>query len=201
MGNPTKRSSLLSWSGGSIWFVSLLLITGSFCLTLVQLSKGLHDQLLATRSKLHDCRKQLVQIGVEKETLLEHQREERTRVAKLRDKSALVSKELLEQNKRVRLLQFEFLAAREDLKLMTFNCTESSRLMEKQFGVTMRFLMDRVINNREYHILLNKHLKDRVKLERSLELMQNKVYNLTEKLSLAKTSLFVAGKSIAKAKK
>lgn len=196
--NRNKSSS--SPGSAGVWFFALLLITGSFCLTLVHLSKGLHDQLLVTKTQLLDSRRQLVQVGVEKETLLEQGRAERIKVQKLRDKSALLSKELLEQQKRVKLLQYEVLAARQDLRQMTGNCTESSRLMEKQFNVTMRYLMDRVINNREYHILLNNNLRDRVILERSVELMQNKVFNLTEQLSLAKTNLYKAGKSIRSSK-
>lgn len=199
-GNGSGGGTGGSCSGGGIWFVALLLITGSFCLTLVQLSSGLHTQLLVTKDQLLESRKALVEIGVEKETLLEQQREERIKVSKLRDKSALISTELLGQQKKLRLLQYEVLAARDDLKGMTSNCTESSRLMEKQFNVTMRYLMDRVINNREYHTLLQKNLRDRVTLERSVELLQTKVYNMTEQLTRAKTSLFKAGKSIKQCK-
>jgi hypothetical protein len=57
--------------------------------------------------------KQLVQVGVRrKETLLEQQHEERLKLQRLRAKSALVSAELLEQQKRVKLLQYEVLARR-----------------------------------------------------------------------------------------
>jgi hypothetical protein len=58
------------------------------------------------------ARKQLVQVGVEKETLLDQQHEERLKLQRLRAKSALVSAELLEQQKRVKLLQYEVLARR-----------------------------------------------------------------------------------------
>lgn len=184
----------------ALWFLVLLVISSSFCITLIQLGKGLHEQLLETKKELQDSRRELLLIGVEKQAILEAQQTERTKITKLRKKSALISKEVLEQQKRVKLLQYEVLASRQDLKGMTVNCTESSRLMETQFNITMRFLMDRVINNREYHVLLNKNLQDRVVLERSLELMQNKVFNLTEQLSLAKANLIRAGNSIRKTK-
>lgn len=196
------RSSRKSASNSAygLWSIVLLLIAGSFCLTLVQLSKGLHEQLMETKHKLYEARKELVLVSMQKQEMLDEQQQQRSKVIKLREKSALISKEVLEQQKRVKLLQYEILATRQDLKGMTVNCTESSQLMEKQFNVTMRFLMDRVINNRQYHILLNKNLKDRVMLERSLELMQNKVYNLTEQMSLAKANLLRASQSISQTK-
>jgi hypothetical protein len=190
----------LGLSSAAVWFVALLVISGSFCLTLVQLSKGLHEQLVVNKESLLAARKQLVQVGVEKETLLEQQHEERLKLQRLRAKSGMVSAELLEQQKRVKLLQYEVLAARQDLKGVTLNCSESSVLMEKQFNVTTRYLLSRVIENHEYHVLLNKNLKDRVVLERSVELMQNKVFDLTEQLGLAKTNLVRAAKSIKDSK-
>jgi len=196
-GSATNSSGSAS---SSIWFIAIVIVCGSFCLTLVQLSKGLHEQLVVTKEQLLEAHKALVDLEVEKETLLEQHRQEGIRVAKLRDKSALVSKELLDQNKQTRLLKYEVLASRNDLKSITHNCTESSRLMEKQFNVTMRFLMDRVINNREYQIMLDRNLEERVLLERSVELLQNKVYNLTDQLTQAKSALFKAGKSLKECK-
>mmetsp|Transcript_22734 Transcript_22734/g.44618 ORF Transcript_22734/g.44618 Transcript_22734/m.44618 type:complete len:236 (+) Transcript_22734:300-1007(+) len=183
-----------------VWFVALLFITASFCLTLVQLSKGLHDQLLAVKEELYQARSQLVEVGVEKETLLEQTRNERMRVGKLRDKSSVLAAELLSQGQTLRGLRYEVLFNKEGLSQVVRNCTESSKLMEKQFNVTMRYLMDSVINNREYHALLDKNLRDRVKLERSVELLQNKVFNLTQQLTMAKSSLYKASKSLRQSK-
>ncbi|GBG30692.1 Hypothetical Protein FCC1311_069122 [Hondaea fermentalgiana] len=207
MGASDRRGTANSRGGGGggggvgmVWFVALLFITGSFCLSLVQMSKGLHDQLISVKQQLYETRQQLVEIGVEKETLLENRREESKKVGILKSKSSLISEELLGQQQQLKALQYEVLASKQDLTAITHNCTESSRLMEKQFNVTMRYLMDRVINNRECHSLLQRDVKEHVKLERSVELLQNKVYNLTQQLTLAKSSLFKASKSLKQSK-
>ncbi len=62
------------------------------------------------------------------------------KIGKLRDKSTSVAEELLEQQRQEKLLQHEVMAIRQDMKRITVNCTESTSLMDKQFGVTLRFL-------------------------------------------------------------
>ncbi len=54
----------------------------------------------------------LVPGGWRRDHLVEQQHEERLKLQRLRAKSALVSAELLEQQKRVKLLQYEVLARR-----------------------------------------------------------------------------------------
>jgi len=180
--------------------MALLVVTGSFCMTLVQLSKGLHEQLVLAKQQLHVARKQLLLAGAEHSTLLEKQLDHSQKSVTLREKSSMLSAELLDQQKKVKLLQYQLLASRQELKNLRDDYSESMKINEKQFNITMRFLMNKIVNNREYSILLKKHLEDRVTLERSLELVQNKLYNSTNVLKVGQQRLQVAATSISTCK-
>mmetsp|Transcript_1917 Transcript_1917/g.2859 ORF Transcript_1917/g.2859 Transcript_1917/m.2859 type:complete len:246 (-) Transcript_1917:784-1521(-) len=182
----------------NFWFLVVLLVSGSFVMTLVQLSRGLHEELLTSKQSLYALREQLIELGEEKTVLVEQKRDDALKAARLRDKSKTVLEELLNQQKMVKALQFELIAAHEDLNSMIMNCTGSSRKMRKQFNITMRALKDKVTSNREYRILLKKLLEEKSRIENSLESMHYTVYNLTQTLIGAKTKLASSGETITK---
>mmetsp|Transcript_8570 Transcript_8570/g.9751 ORF Transcript_8570/g.9751 Transcript_8570/m.9751 type:complete len:224 (+) Transcript_8570:32-703(+) len=175
-----------------------VLVSLSFILTLVQISRGLHEQLLTSKQSLYTLREQLIELGEEKAVLEQQKRDDALKSSRLREKSKTVLEELLNQQKMVKALQFELIAAHEDLNSMIMNCTGSSRKMRKQFNITMRALKDKVTSNREYRILLRKLLEEKSRVENSLESMHYNVYNLTQQLMVSKKQLVSAGMTITK---
>ena len=181
VGSPSRSANL--------WFLVILLVAGSFVMTLVQLSRGLHEQLLASKQSLYSLREQLVQVGEQKAVLEHQQGDDQMKASRLRDKSKTVLEELLNQQKMVKALQFELIAAREDLNSMILNCTGSSRKMRKQFNITMRALKDKVTSNREYRILLKKLIKEKATVENTLEMVQYQAYNVSKQSEAVKEKL------------
>lgn len=188
-GAPSSRSA-------NLWFLVILLVAGSFVMTLVQLSKGLHEQLLASKQSLHSLRAQLIQVGEQKAVLEHQQGDDQMKASRLRDKSKTVLEELLNQQKMVKALQFELIAAREDLNSMILNCTGSSRKMRKQFNITMRALKDKVTSNREYRILLKKLIKEKAMVENTLEMVQYQAYNVSKQSEAVKEKLRASADSM-----
>lgn len=164
----------------------------------MQLSRGLHDQLLTCKENLFSLREQLILLGDEKLLLIDERNEVELKSERLKVKSKTVLDELLLQQKKVKALQYELLSAREDLTGMVENCTGASHELRTQFNLTMEVLKDKVITNREYQDVLKKVLEDKVKVENTLESMQYTVYNLTQELSKAKRASIEGAETLKK---
>lgn len=196
-----KHTSSNKRGGVSIcWFLLVLLVACSFVGTLVQISKGLHEQLIMCKSNLFSLRDQLITVGDEKIILLDQKKDEESKSVRLRDKSQTVLDELLDQQKKVKALQYELLEARDDLNGMIENCTGSSSELRTQFNLTLDVLQEKVTSNMQYRSLLKRAVEDKIKVEGSLETAQYSVFNLTQELTKSKTELSEAAITIQKQK-
>lgn len=158
-------------------------------LTIVHLSSGLHSQLLANRRMVKSLRDQLVAEAEERETLLRDKDASMSKTANLRTKSKLVTEELLDQQRKARRLQHELLLAREDVSILSKNCTLSNQRLRNRYEVTLRALHDRVVTGEECRALLERNVDERAKLDSSLMMMQDRAYNMSKILKTTKQKL------------
>jgi hypothetical protein len=178
---PTKRHRL--------WILGVLLVAGSCMLAIVHLSNGLHSQLLANRKMVRALKEQLLAEGEEREALLRDKDASMTKTSTLRTKSKLVTEELLDQQRKARRLQQELLLAREDVQILSKNCTLATQRLKSRYEVTLRALHDRVVTGEECRALLERNVQERAKLESSLQIMQDRAYNVSKQLKVTKQKL------------
>jgi len=172
-----------------LWVLGVLLVAGSCMLAVVHLASGLHAQLLANRRMVRALKEQLTAEGEEREALLRDKDASMSKTSNLRTKSKLVTEELLDQQRKARRLQQELLLAREDVQILSKNCTLASQRLRDRYEVTLRALHDRVVTQEECRALLERNVEDRAKVESSLTVMQDRVYNATKMLKVTKQKL------------
>jgi hypothetical protein len=172
-----------------VWLVGVILVVGSCLVAVVHLSTGLHAQLLANRKMVRALRDQLVSEAEEREALLKEKDVSMSKTATLRTKSKLVTDELLDQQRKSKHLQQELLLARDDLQVISKNCTLATQRLRDRFDVTLRALHDRVVHGQECRALLERNIEERAKLETSLSAMQDRAYNVTLQLKTTRQKL------------
>lgn len=172
-----------------LWVLGVLLVAGSCMLAVVHLASGLHAQLLANRRMVRALKEQLTAEGEEREALLRDKDASMSKTSNLRTKSKLVTEELLDQQKKARRLQQELLLAREDVQILSKNCTLATQRLRNRYDVALRALHDRVVTQEECRALLERNVEERGKLESSLTAMQDRVYNASKILKLTKQKL------------
>ena len=172
-----------------LWLLGALLVVGSCMLAVVHLSTGLHAQLVANRKMVRVLRDQLATEAEERDALLRDKDASMGKTATLRTKSKLVTDELLEQLRKSKHLQQELLLAREDLGILSKNCTLVTQRLRDRYEVTLRALHDRVVHGQECRTLLERNVEERAKVETSLMAMQDRAYNLTVQLKSTKQKL------------
>ena len=138
---------------------------------------------------LHALRSQIVEIEKDRDALALQLDADNSQTSKLRSKAKLVTDELLEQQRKAKTLQKDVVQAREDLLSLSRNCSFASNRLAQRFNVTLRELHDRTIKGQQYRVLLNKNVRERSRIESSLGVMQDRVYNLTKALKSTKTQL------------
>ena len=172
-----------------LWVIGVLLVAGSCMLAIIHLSTGLHAQLLANRKMVRALKDQLIAEGEEREALLRDKDASMSKTATLRTKSKLVTEELLDQQRKARRLQQELLLAREDVQILSKNCSVATQRLRNRYEVTLRALHDRVITGEECRALLERNIEERAQLEASLMMMQDRAYNATKLLKGMKQKL------------
>ena len=172
-----------------LWVLGVLLVAGSCMLAVVHLASGLHSQLLANRRMVRALKDQLLAEGEEREALLRDKDASMSKTSTLRTKSKLVTEELLDQQRKARRLQQELLLAREDVQILSKNCTLATQRLRNRYEVTLRALHDRVVTGEECRALLERNVEDRAKLESSLTVMQDRAYNVSKMLKMTKQKL------------
>jgi hypothetical protein len=172
-----------------LWVLGVLLVAGSCMLAVVHLASGLHAQLLANRRMVRALKDQLIAEGEEREALLRDKDASMSKTSTLRTKSKLVTEELLDQQRKARRLQQELLLAREDVQILSKNCTLATQRLRNRYDVTLRALHDRVVTGEECRALLERKVEERAKLESSLTVMQDRAYNVSKMLKMTKQKL------------
>jgi len=158
-------------------------------LAVVHLASGLHSQLLAHRKMVKLLKDQLMAEGEERESLLRDKDASMTKTSTLRTKSKLVTEELLDQQRKARRLQQELALTREDVQILSKNCTLATQRLRNRYDVTLRALHDRVVTGEECRALLERNMEERAKLESSLTLTQDRAYNVSKMLKMTKNKL------------
>ena len=172
-----------------LWVLGVLLVAGSCMLAIVHLSNGLYSQLLANRRMVRALKEQLIAEGEERESLLRDKDASMSKTTNLRTKSKLVTEELLEQQRKARRLQQELILAREDVQILSKNCTLATQRLRNRYDVTLRALHDRVVTGAECGALLHRNVEERAKLESSLTVLQDRAYNVSKMLKVTKQKL------------
>jgi len=185
----TNGQALAAARRHRLWLLGVLLVAGSCMLAIVHLSSGLHAQLLANRRMVRALKEQLVAEGEEREALLRDKDASMSKTATLRTKSKLVTEELLDQQRKARRLQQELILAREDVQILSKNCSLATQRLKSRYDVTLRALHDRVVTGEECKALLERNMEERAKLESSLTVMQDRAYNVSKMLKMTKQKL------------
>eukprot|EP00924_Labyrinthula_sp_SR-Ha-C_P015734 maker-scaffold_4-snap-gene-8.63-mRNA-1 protein AED:0.06 eAED:0.06 QI:84/1/1/1/1/1/4/88/231 len=183
-----------------VWFILTILILGSFIATLVQLSQGLHNELIETKENLASLKKKVVEISDEKEVLLHQHGESESKAFRLQKKSQTVLEELLTQQKKVKALQFELLSSRESLHSMVKNCTGDSNSLRTEFNLSLNYIEKLLTSNKEYKRLVDKLIKEKVEMELTVESLQFQISEVTDKLQKQGSNLVIAKNTIQREK-
>jgi len=181
-----EASAASSTRRSRLWIIAVLLVAGSCMLAIVHLSSGLHAQLLANRRMVRALKEQLIAEGEEREALLRDKDATMSKTATLRTKSKLVTEELLDQQRKARRLQQELLLAREDVQILSKNCTLATQRLKSRYEVALRALHDRVVTAEECRSLLERNMEERAKMELSLAVMQDRAFNASRQLKVQK---------------